>query len=400
MLLQNLFKKNKLLILGLNSGTSADGLDLAAISLNFTSRRPQVNFLSGKTVPITSSLRHDINKAISDQLNSIDALICLDRRLGNFFGEEANKFRNSLKRKGIIPHLIASHGQTIRHLPRGVIADGRKLSGTLQLGHPESIAVKTGLLTVADFRQSDIASGGEGAPITANAMWQIFSHGRENRLLINIGGIANYFFFPAGGTPNDIQARDCGPGNSLLDIITKKYFARNFDPEGKIASRGNISMRLVLLLLGDSFLLGKQGHSTGRERFGYRFVEKIVDLSSKLKLNKTDILATATELTAIAIANSIRSHIRKYSINKAYLFGGGLKNSFLVSRLEANLPDTAFISVKQLGYNPDYLEAICYAVMGGLTLRAIPTGLPHITGAKHKTIAGRIILPPMRSEWI
>ena len=398
MRLQNLLKKKRLIIIGLNSGTSADGLDLAAIDFNFVPRLPQVNFLCGKTVPFASSLKRDIHKAINDKLNSIDALIRLDRRLGIFFGEEANRFCNSLKRKGIVLDLIASHGQTIRHLPHGVIIDGRKLSGTLQLGHPESIAAKTGLITVADFRQGDIASGGEGAPITTHAMWQIFSHNRENRLLINIGGIANYFFFPAGGTPDRIQARDCGPGNSLLDIITKKYFAKNFDHEGKIASRGNISMRLVLLLLGDSFLLGRQGHSTGRERFGDNFVEKIVNFSSKLKLNKTDILATATELTAIAIANSIKNQIVKYKIKKAYLLGGGLKNSFLISRLEANLPDTTFVSVKQLGYDPDYLEAICYAVMGGLTICAIPTGLPHITGAKHKAIAGRIILPPSRNE--
>ncbi len=320
----------------------------------------------------------------------------LDRKLGIFFGGEARKFCQTLKRRKIIPNLIASHGQTIRHLPNGIVLNGRRISGTLQLGHPESIAEKTGLITVADFRQADIASGGEGAPITPYAMWQIFSHPKENRLLINIGGIANYFFFPAGGTPNDISARDCGPGNSLLDIITKKYFHRDFDPEGRLASRGEISMRLILLLLGDSFLMGKQGRSTGRERFGHSFVDKIITLSSRLKLNRNDILATATELTAITIANSLKSYTLKHKIKKAYLFGGGLKNRFLVSRLEANLPDVGFLSIEQLGFDPDFLEAVCYAALGGLTIRSIPTGLPRVTGARYKAIAGRIIIPPPR----
>jgi anhydro-N-acetylmuramic acid kinase len=393
MKLLKLLREKRLTAIGLNSGTSADGLDLAAIHINFNSRTPKIDLINGKTVRYPISLRKSIHNAINNRIDSIDKLIILDRQLGAFFGEQTKQYIRKLQGMGINPDIVASHGQTVRHLPHSVDINGRCESGTLQLGHPESIAEKTGMITIADFRQADIAAAGEGAPITCYPMWLMFSDNKQSRLLINIGGIANYFYFPADPDVTKIKARDCGPGNTLLDILAGKYFGLDYDRDGKIASRGDISYRLLSLLLADSFLTGKRGISTGRERFGIKFIEKIISHSKKIGLNKYDILATVTELTAISIARNVNSEIAQGGIRTIYLFGGGLKNKYLVNRLKSNLPNTDFISVKKLGHDPDFLEATCYAIMGAMTIHSIPSGLPHITGASQKTIAGRIIQP-------
>jgi anhydro-N-acetylmuramic acid kinase len=388
----NLKKKN-LIAIGLNSGTSADGLDLAAIRINYSSLPSKVSFIAGVTVPYPKKLRHKIDMAINDRFGSIDELVYLDRELGIFYGEQAAKFCGRLRRKKIKPDLIGSHGQTVRHLPGRIMTRGKKESGTLQLGHPESIAERTGLVTVADFRQADIAAGGEGAPITCQAMWQLFSHRRESRLLINIGGMANYFLFPAGTGPERLKASDCGPGNSLLDLLAQKYLRRRFDEDGRAAVRGKISQRLLTLLLADKYLRGMYGHSTGKERFGEKFVAKIINYASRLKLKPEDILATAVELTAVAIASSVRDFLSQYDLSELYLFGGGLKNRYLVARIAENLPGIVILPVDKLGYNPDYLEAIAYALMGGMAIRSMASGLKQVTGARAGTIAGRIIQP-------
>lgn len=387
-------RKKTLVVLGLNSGTSADGLDLAAVKITRRAGRLHAAVLHSQTVRYPSQLARLVQKAIADDHIMLDDAVLLDRRLGGFYGKQAEQLCRNLRRRKIAIDVIASHGQTVRHLPGKLMLDRIKASGTVQLGHPESIAQQTGLCTVADFRQADIAAGGEGAPITAHAMWRLFSDRKHHRLLVNIGGIANYFFMPAGARPDTVLARDCGPGNSLLDIITSRYFNRRYDRDGRIAARGNISRRLLSMLLADNYLKGKYGPSTGRERFGTRFVDKMISYASKLDLDKHDVLATATELTAVTIARRIEPFCTAHQVACAYLFGGGVHNTFLVERLQYHLPNVAFFSVDTLGVDGDYLEAVCYAVMGAMTVWSMPATMPHVTGARTEAITGRIIQPP------
>jgi anhydro-N-acetylmuramic acid kinase len=393
MTLHKIVQKKNLVIIGLNSGTSADGLDMAVVRFKKGVAGPTIKFIEGKTVAYPKSLQIKINNALSRSETSIDKIIELDRQLGHFYGEQAAKFGDNLKRKGSNPDLIASHGQTILHLP-GKIKVGRKTeSGTVQLGHPETIACLTGRVTVADFRQADIAAGGEGAPITSKAMYYLMGDSKKNRLVINIGGIANYFLFPKKDSIKNMLARDCGPGNSLMDILTEKYFGKKYDNGGRLASKGKISKRLLSVLLADNYLKGKYGPSTGRERFGVRFAEKIMHASERLSLRNYDALATTTELTAVSIGIAIKPLLPKYKINEVYLFGGGVKNKYLLERLRANLPEIKLFSVDRLRLNPDYLEAACYAVMGGMAIDSKAAGVPHVTGASGATVAGRIVQP-------
>jgi anhydro-N-acetylmuramic acid kinase len=393
-MLHKLLTRKRLVVIGLNSGTSADGLDLSAVRITLSVPKIDGKFLAGKTVPYPKAIQSQLTDAINNRISSIDELVMLDRQLGRFFGEQAKRFAHILKEKGLKPHLVASHGQTVRHLPGRITFGKKKESGTLQLGHPESIAHRTGLVTVADFRQANIASGGEGAPITSRAMWHLFSSDREDRMIINIGGIANYFLLPRRRSAGQMLAADCGPGNSLLDIIARRCFGRQYDRNGRLASKGWISKRLLSMLLADNYLKGKYGPSTGRERFGEKFVDKTFKMSAGLGLSKHDILATATELTAVSIARSIRRHLEKLNLSTLYLFGGGLRNQYLIERLSSNLPGVKLFSIDRLGFDPHYLEAVCYAIMGVMTIYSIPTGLPNVTGAAERTIAGRIVQPP------
>jgi anhydro-N-acetylmuramic acid kinase len=393
MTLQGIVKKKNLVVVGLNSGTSADGLDMAVVRFKKGTSGPVVKFIEGITAAYPKALQARINNVLSRGDTSIEKIIELDRQLGEFYGEQAGKFCTDLKRKNIKPDLIASHGQTILHLPGKIRMGRKKESGTLQLGHPETIAQLTGLVTVAEFRQADISAGGEGAPITSMAMYYLLGDSNMNRLVINIGGIANYFLFPKKNPFGYMAARDCGPGNSLMDILTSKYFGKKYDTGGRLAAKGKISKRLLSVLLADNYLKGKYGPSTGRERFGLKFAEKIMQAADRLDLREYDTLATATELTAASISVTIRPVLGKYKMNDVYLFGGGAKNNFLVERLQANLPGINFFSVDRLGLNPDYLEAACYAVMGGMAIDSRAASVPHITGAARPTIAGRIVQP-------
>ncbi len=379
---------------GLNAGTSADGLDLAAVSIARKAGKFKISLKMGRTVPYPKPLAISVRKAVTQGIDTIDEFIILDRKLGQFYGEQAKIFCRTLKQKGFKTNIVASHGQTIRHLPGRVRFGGKSESGTLQAGHPETIAALTGVLTVADFRQADIGSGGEGAPITSGPMWHLFSDKKESRLLVNIGGIANYFYFPGGKPVDLIEAGDCGPGNSLLDIIAGRFFRRKYDRDGYVASRGQISQRLLSILMSDNYLKGKYGPSTGRERFGEKFVNGLVHNARKLKLNKYDIMATAAELTAVSIAAKISRIIKDDKITSIYTFGGGARNKFLIKRLRKNLPGTELISVDTIGYNADYLEAACYAIMGAMTIWSLPVNPKHVTGAHSKVIAGRIIQSP------
>ncbi len=394
-MLNSIIKKDSHVVIGLNSGTSADGLDLAAVKIKYRQSNPVPEFIAGKTVVYPDNLVESLNEAIGGHL-SIDETIILDRKLGNFYGEQTALFNAFLRRKNIKPDLVASHGQTIRHLPGKVKIGRKKESATFQMGHPESIAGRTGLPVIADFRQADIASGGEGAPITSYPMWLFFADKKETRLVINIGGIANYFLFEKGKGPDSISARDCGPGNTLLDIVANRFFGKRYDRDGRFASRGQISKRLLTILLADNYLKGKYGPSTGRERFGEKFVENIIKNGESLGLGGFDVMATATELTAVTISNSIKRIISRKKLEKIYLFGGGLYNGFLVDRLKENINGTQIQSVERLNVEPDFLEAACFAVMGGMAVKGIPTGVPKVTGGRGKTIGGRIIMPPLR----
>lgn len=388
-----------MVLLGLNSGTSADGLDMAAVRVSRTKRRTSVKYLIGRGKPYPTELQELIRKVADSGKIDLNAVVYLDNLLGQFFGRAAAAYIGRLAKANIRVDVVASHGQTVRHLPEKVQYGTFSVNGTLQLGSLDSIAAITGRTVVGDFRQADIAGGGEGAPITVGAMQRLFATPDESRLIVNIGGIANYFYFPAKKSRLNVSAADCGPGNSLCDILCHRLFGEKFDRNGTRASKGKISQRLLTLLLADPFF-SSRAVSTGRETFGAKMVQKIVDFGRRSGLTGEDLLATAAELTATAVTRKVHPLIRRdKSPTKLYLTGGGSSNIFLVNRLRNRLPDVEVHRGDELGINADFIEAAAYAVMGEACLRSEPLNQPR----KNKTgsaccVLGRIAQPPVTSR--
>jgi len=291
-------------------------------------------------------------------------------------------------------HAVASHGQTIRHLPGSVRVGRYRVNGTLQLGSLDHIAAATGLTTVGNFRQADVAVGGEGAPITIGAMARLFGDRTRSRLIVNIGGMSNYFYIPAGA--QIVSGRDCGPGNVLCDLLMRHLFDKPWDRNGRVASRGRVSQRLLSLLLAHPFFNGRTA-STGREAFGTAMVREIISFGRRFDVPDEDLLATAAELTTMTIATSVFPLVeRNAKLADLYLMGGGRRNRHFCNRLAHHLPDLDIKPVEELGVDGDYIEAAAFAVMGAACLRS--ETLPGTaTAAKRKTrepISGHIVQPP------
>lgn len=395
-MLKRLLNKKKLVVLGLNSGTSADALDLAALRIERRGRKITVRFLDGAVRRYPERLRQATLEAADSSHCNPDKLVLLHNSLGAFYGREADKYIRKLGLKGISVDLVASHGQTVRHLPQKVRTAGFAVNGSLQLGSLDRIAAATGKMVVGDFRQADIALGHEGAPITVAAMSRLFAHPNESRMILNIGGMSNFFYLPTARSGFCTQAADCGPGNSLLDLLSKKLYGEKYDRHGRRALAGEISQRLLSILLAEPFFSGK-ARSTGREAFGDQLADRMITVGKKLKLRAEDLMATAAELTVTAIVYGIEKLlVRDHNVTKLYLTGGGLKNRFLRRRLAEVFDDLEVGSISELGVDPDLVEAAAYAVMGEACLRSesLPTVFDQSGRQKRQPVLGLIAQPP------
>lgn len=403
-MLGKIAKRKSLVVLGLNSGTSADGLDLAAVRITRARTGLTITFLAGHTVQYPAAIRHFILRIADSENLPVADLVYLENLLGTFYGKTAKQFIGRLRQRKLKVDAIASHGQTVRHLPKPIKVAGIQVHGTLQLGSLARIAALTNCVTVGDFRQGDIAIGGEGAPITVAAMSEMFRSSKHGRLIANVGGMSNYFFFPPAGPNARIQAADCGPGNVLSDLLCRELFGKKYDRNGAFAAQGNISLRLLSILKSSPYFTSS-ARSTGREEFGQKMAIRMIELGKSMRLSPKDVIATATELTAQCIATAVAPLIsrsakkQRESVGALYLTGGGSHNKFLCRRLcelTGGLPVT---SVRDLGMNPDLVEATAFAVMGAKTLWSTPTETRFDrTRTSVRPVLGAICQPPARKR--
>lgn len=404
-MLAHLADRKSLVILGLNSGTSADGLDLAAVAVQRTASRLTAKFLAGKSIAYPTEIRKLILRAADSDKLPVADIVHLDSLLGQFYGRAAKSFISSVQRQKISIDAVASHGQTVRHLPRHIRLAGHTVNGTLQLGSPAQIAAATGKVTVGDFRQGDVALGGEGAPITVATMQILFGSPTETRLIVNVGGMSNYFAFPADKTNSRVRAADCGLGNVLSDLLCRELYGEAFDRNGAHASHGTVSRRLLAVLQASPYFAGGNS-STGREEFGQKLVSRMIRLGKSMRLSADDLLATAVELTASCIARSVESHcrgntgirpgVRRRTATALYLTGGGSHNKFFCRRLSELLPGLKVTTVRDLGMDPDLVEATAFAVMGACTIWSLPLPTQFRDKAQRTIpISGAICQPPV-----
>jgi len=383
-----LSKQASLRIAGLMSGTSADGVDVAIIDFAIDA----VKVLAFDTYPYPPCVGEAISKLFSNEKTAVSDICHLNFVIGEVFADAVLK----LCRKGRINvnsiDLIGSHGQTIYHNPKGTRFGRLLLRSTLQIGEPCVIARRTGKTVVADFRPADIAAGGQGAPLVPYADYLLFSHKKKNRIVQNIGGIANLTWLKACTDIKDVLAFDTGPGNMIIDhianLITKGRY--RYDVDGRIAAKGKVDARLLEKLMQHKFLKRRPPKSTGREEFGAAFSNRLYNTAAKAGLKPADILATVTAFTARSIIAAYRRFLPLLP-DEVILCGGGAKNKMLVKMLKEQIEPAKVLLTDDFGINADAKEAISFAILAGATIRGIPNNVPSATGAKTPVVLGKII---------
>ncbi len=363
------------LYIGLMSGTSMDAADAALVDFSFTPPK----LIATQHNQLDAELRAALLALCVPGPNEIERMAELDARLGELFAETALAL---LKKSGVSAttiQAIGSHGQTVRHQPTG------PYPFSLQIGNPALIAQRTGITTIADFRRADIAAGGQGAPLVPAFHNAVFRSPEHDRVIVNIGGIANITVLPKHAKQPAIGF-DTGPGNVLLDAWAERHLGKRMDEDGRFAASGKVHEALLNTLLHDDYFSLAPPKSTGREHFNSAWLD--VALQQDADISAQDVQATLCELTTASIANAIQ----KYApvTTEVLICGGGAHNVHLMQRLRARLKPCSVESTEKYDISPDWVEAMAFAWLAKQTLEGKPGNLPSVTGAKHAVVLGGI----------
>ena len=397
-------------ICGVMSGTSLDGIDVAIVDVNGRTRL-KVAPVAHYTVPYPKAVRQAI-LGVSNQMTHTAVISRLHVLLGELYAEaiQATAKRKRIRLDSI--QLIGMHGQTVFHEPTPARFLNRKIASTLQLGDAAVVAERTGIETISNFRERDVAAGGNGAPLVPLVDYLLFRDRRHGRIALNIGGIANLTAIRAGAAPEDVLAFDTGPGNMLIDALTEKLTegSKTYDRDGAIARGGTVHEKLLKSMLSDPYFKKAPPKTTGRELFGAEFLNGLLATGIPIE----DLIATATELTAQSIAAAIWKVTAQLAGRgkpgkrrrrpplapadwRVIVSGGGIHNRHLIDRLKASLAGIEGIQIEltssaAFGIDPDAKEAIAFAVLAHRTKHGLTGNLPSATGARHEVVLGRSTL--------
>lgn len=381
-------------VLGLMSGTSADGIDVALVRVRGRGPRLQASLENFCTIPYSAPVRRAILRVANanrEPALSVAGISQLHFLLGELFAEAVHRACRRFHIRVDEIHLIGSHGQTVYHQPARELYAGRRVASTLQLGEAAIIAERTGVPVVANFRPRDMAAGGQGAPLVPFVDYLLYQHPRLGRVALNIGGIANVTVIPAGARPEDVIAFDTGPGNMVIDAVVEQVTSgrRRLDAGGRLAAQGRPLTALLRGLLRHPYFRRPPPKSTGRELFGRSYVNQFLRRGGRG--SPADKVRTATEFTVASIAEAFRRFILpRAPIHEVILGGGGTRNNFLVQRLKESLPALTFSLASQLGMDEKAKEAFAFAVLAYQSWRGEPGTLPSATGARHAVVPGTI----------
>ncbi len=360
--LYQIAQKPQRLIIGLMSGTSLDGLDVALCRFTGNGTETQTEVLAFETVSYTAEIKENIRTVFSKKLIDLEMLTLLNAWIGRL---HATMILECLQKWNYTPHeidLIASHGQTIYHAPLSLHKNAAFPNATLQIGDGDHIAVQTGIITLSDFRQKHIAAGGEGAPLAVYGDYLLFSAAGEDRIMLNMGGISNFTYLAGDLDASKMFSTDVGPGNTLIDAYMRTYYNQPFDENGKVASSGNVNQALLTALLAHPFFDLPFPKTTGPELFSTSYVQRAQEQSDTQSLSSADVIATLTRFSAKGIAKAVN---QGFTATKPtiYMSGGGMHNPVLVGHLQQLLPEAVFKTTDDLHILPDAKEAVLFAVL-------------------------------------
>jgi len=346
------------------SGTSVDGLDVALCKFSGSGTNTGIEILHFETVPYNDDYRQEIKSVFSKHTVDLEKVCLLN---GWIATKHASIINDCLQKWEIDPStvdLIASHGQTIYHAPKFLHGLEKFSNATLQIGDGDHLAVKTGITTISDFRQKHIAAGGEGAPLAVYGDFLIFSKKGENRIMLNIGGIANFTYLPGDLDGSKVFSTDTGTGNTLMDAYIQQNFeVQYFDDQSAVAAKGTINAALLDHLKANAFFQKGFPKTTGPELFNLAYVQNAMSAAGVDTISHYDMMATLNRFSADTICNAIQSCSAGLSDVVIYTSGGGMHNPLLMQNIQEQLPGYHFKVTDSLGINPDAKEALLFAVL-------------------------------------
>jgi anhydro-N-acetylmuramic acid kinase len=394
-----------MIVAGVMSGTSADGINVALVRLSTRGRgRPRYTLLAHEEYPFPAPVRRAVLAMMNAELALVADLARLNFLLGELYAEAVTR---TARKHRVKLDLVGCHGQTLYHQGVAQRFLGRKLAVTWQTGEGAVIAVRLGVPVVSDFRPADMAAGGKGAPLVPFLDYFLFANQRDgsiaqNRVVQNIGGIANLTVIPAGTSLREVIAFDTGPGNMVMDAVMEELFGKRYDRDGKIAASGRVLDGVTAKLLSAKFFREKPPRTAGREEFGREYVSRFLQLCRGV--SKPDMVATATALTARSIADAVQrfvlprfaalrpaKHQRRHN-HQMIVSGGGAKNPTLMAMLHNEIAPfgISLHSSDEFGLPAEAKEAVAFAVLAHETWHRRPSNVPSATGAKRAAILGKI----------
>ncbi|MCL7988586.1 anhydro-N-acetylmuramic acid kinase [Sphingobacterium sp. lm-10] len=390
--LYRIAQKEERIIIGLMSGTSLDGLDIALCRVTGSGSDTQLRLLHFTTVPYTEDFRNQVKQIFAKK--QVDHLLwsTLHVKVAQVHADMVNASMKAWGIRAADIDVIASHGQTVFHAPKDPINRSDQPNSTLQIGDGDHIAVKTGIITVSDFRQKHVAAGGDGAPLVVYGDALLYTSEVEHRILLNIGGIANFTFLPNSSSYLEAYATDLGPGNTLMNQYMQLHLGEEMDRDGALARRGVVHEDLLNVLLSMPFLTSKFPKTTGPEMFNLVLLQEAMQRANTENLSHADVLATLSEFTVHVIVDGVQRAVRELDSAAIYISGGGLHNPYLLQGIQKGLWGYRVASFNEIGFDPDAKEAALFAILANETIAGAPEHVAHINGSP-AVCMGKISFP-------
>ena len=385
-----------MIVAGVMSGTSADGIDVALVRIQGRGFRSRLELLAHYQFPYPNEVRRAVLSAMNARNAAVADLAQLNFLLGTLY---ADAIRAAQRRARLKCELVGCHGQTLYHQGAAKLYLGRRITCTWQTGEGAAIAARVGVPVVSDFRPADMAAGGKGAPLVPFLDYVLYRHRRYGRIVQNLGGIGNLTAIPPRATPEQVIAFDTGPGNMVIDAVTEHLFGKPFDRNGRLAARGEPIERILRELLRQPFFRQRPPKTAGREQFGREFVREFLRLCRRA--DKNDIVATATALTARSIGAAVRRFVlplveseeaRPARFRELVASGGGTKNATLMRMVREELAPWKIRvrTTDDFGLPSEAKEATAFALLAYQTWRRWPSNVPSATGAERAAILGKV----------
>ena len=382
--------KSSRLIIGLMSGTSVDGLDIALCRISGNGMNTQITLEAFQTMSYEPGFKEQIKSIFSRRDADLEKVCVLNAWVGLEHARLINECLERWKVPATDVDLIASHGQTIYHAPKFLHPEDMFGNATLQIGDGDHIAVATGIITISDFRQKHIAAGGEGAPLAVYGDYLVFSSNEENRIMLNIGGIANFTYLPSSRNASEVFSTDVGTGNTLMDAYIQQHFpGKYFDENAAVAGAGTIHPVLLHELKQHSFFSNGFPKTIGPELFNLAYLSEALSRAGLSNLSHEDVMATLNRFSADMIVDAVQRTLSTQQEYVVYTSGGGMHNPLLMAHIKEQLPGIIFRTTDELAINPDAKEAVLFAILANETIcggeehpGANRNGIPSVTMGK------------------